>query len=200
MSNTLSFRSIADTMDAFDEEAKELTERRKEFWTGVREQMAARDVKALKDAIKLRRKRRADPDGEEAHDQRVLTILFEIETDGSRTARVRVAKDVPDHDPETGEIIEQNQPDGSRLGQESREGVQDWSIPVAPEATEIAPPQAAECSETAAPQSPSASDPLPVIPLAGGEGEAGQTILRGPASPPIIDEEEDIPDYLKRVA
>lgn len=80
---TISFREIADTVDGFDDEAEALNDTRKEFWAGVREQVSPHDVKALKEAIRIRRKRRKDPDATEAHDQRVSDILSEIDVDKS---------------------------------------------------------------------------------------------------------------------
>lgn len=77
---TPSFREIADRCDAFDEEVKAITDARKDFWGEVRDQLPARDVRALKAAIKARKRRRADMEGEEDHDQRTYEILAEIET------------------------------------------------------------------------------------------------------------------------
>lgn len=171
-------------MDAFDEEARQLTQRRKEFWAEAREQMAARDVKALKDAIKLRRKRLADPDGVQAHDDRVAEILAEIEAKKSRTARVRVAKDVPSHDLETGEITEP---------QESREDAAPHPLPS--EASEPSPSQTLTTAETAAP-TPTASDAsLPGHASIAGAGEAGDS---SPSASPTIAEDVELPAILDR--
>lgn len=109
---TISFREIADRCDAFDEEVAAITEARKEFWAEVRDQLPARDVKALKAAIKLRKRRRVDLDGEEDHDQRTAEILLEIEhgTDvaniDTRRRAARGSEDQPAHDPNTGEILD----------------------------------------------------------------------------------------------
>lgn len=100
------FREIADRCDDFDKEIADIQEARKKFWGGVRENIPARDVKALKDAIKARRKRKANLEVEEAHDQRVAEILAEIER-GTEVAlaHARRANDLPPHD-EDGVIIE----------------------------------------------------------------------------------------------
>jgi hypothetical protein len=76
---TLSFKAIADEIDIFDADVESINQARKEFWASVREELPARDVKALKAAIKARRKRKADKDGEEAYEARVAEILAEIE-------------------------------------------------------------------------------------------------------------------------
>jgi uncharacterized protein (UPF0335 family) len=112
----ISFREIADQCDAYDQEVADITEARKDFWSDVRDQLPARDVRALKAAIKARKRRRADLDGEEDHDQRTAEILLEIER-GTDVALTRGARaDLPPHD-EDGVIIEPSGPicDGSAV-------------------------------------------------------------------------------------
>lgn len=128
----ISFREIADAIDAFDKDVADINEGRKKFWGAIRDQIPARDVKALKDAIKARRKRRANLEEVEAYDARVAEILEEIEigTDlaniSTRTGAPRerhpsgatitpASLGVPAHDPSTGELIEDEAPRAERL-------------------------------------------------------------------------------------
>lgn len=138
---TVSFREIADQCDAFDKEVEDISNARKEFWAEVREVIPARDVKALKAAIKARRKRRADPEGEEALEQRTIEILRDIiddvgSDDGSSgtslATRARAPRETREviqgevgreftnettpHDPSTGELIEIEHVDAGDIG------------------------------------------------------------------------------------
>lgn len=98
----ISFREIADQCDAYDQEVEDISNARKEFWSEIREQIPARDVKALKEAIKARRKLRADPDGQRLFDERVAEILCEIggaisppETGTDVATRARAPREEP---------------------------------------------------------------------------------------------------------
>jgi hypothetical protein len=92
---TVSFREVADRCDAFDKEIEDVQEARKEFWAAVRDKLPARDVRALKAAIKARRKLRADPDGTRDHDERVDEILREISGEGERGTKIATRARAP---------------------------------------------------------------------------------------------------------
>lgn len=121
----ITFREIADTVDSFDDEAEELNNTRKEFWAEIREQVSPHDVKALKEAIRIRRKRRKDPSATEAHDQRVSDILSEISVDKSAqeeharapVSRASIVECAPPHDPITGELLSNAPPDPALDGE-----------------------------------------------------------------------------------
>jgi uncharacterized protein (UPF0335 family) len=126
------FLETATVIDGIDREIEDANERKKEIYADVKDEVSPEDFKALKEAIKLRRKRRVDKDGCERHDERVWAILNVLEaTEQPRTretppratvvaangivdeaaptrAHPHVAHEpeLPPHDPETGELIE----------------------------------------------------------------------------------------------
>jgi uncharacterized protein (UPF0335 family) len=126
------FLETATVIDGIDREIEEANERKKEIYADVKDEVSPEDFKALKEAIKLRRKRRIDKDACERHDERVWAILNMLEaTEQPRTretppratvvslnghpegtahtrAHPHVAheQELPEHDPETGELIE----------------------------------------------------------------------------------------------
>jgi uncharacterized protein (UPF0335 family) len=129
--NRQAFIETAAVIDAIDQEIADSNERKKEIYADLKEEIAAADFRALKEAIKLRRKRRADKDGCERHDERVWAILDILEATEQPSTRetppaataspgngipeetaptrapahVHEAEDLPPHDPETGELI-----------------------------------------------------------------------------------------------
>ena len=131
--NATLFRETARFIDAVDREVEDANERKKDYYADIKEQISPEDFKALKDAIRERRRKRRDPDGFERHSGRVWQIvsILEAETDpeAEKTAvgpvfgpangnnaeaaptRVyaRVAREEIHHDPETGEITERQQ-------------------------------------------------------------------------------------------
>ena len=131
--NATLFRETARFIDAVDREVEDANERKKDYYADIKEQISPEDFKALKDAIRERRRKRRDPDGFERHSGRVWQIvsILEEETDpeAEKTAvgpvfgpangnnaeaaptRVyaRVAREEIHHDPETGEITERQQ-------------------------------------------------------------------------------------------
>lgn len=126
---TVSFKTIADLSDAYDAETKKIGESRKEMWANARAHLSPVDVRALKDAIRLRRQRLKEGDAVvDAHDSRVFEILAEItptigharapsEADCVPAGRVTWLEGVgmvlaplgavPPHNPSTGELIEE---------------------------------------------------------------------------------------------
>ncbi len=132
------YLDTAELIDALDVEIADANDRKKELYADVKEQVSAADFRALKEAIKLRRKRRSDKDGCERHDERVWAILNVLEaTEQPETretppaatpspgngivvemaptragAHAHEAEELPPHDPETGELIE-TQPEAS---------------------------------------------------------------------------------------
>lgn len=204
MTNRMTFREIADVIDGFDEEARELNARRKEFWKEVREQVPLEDQRPLKDAIKLRYKRVVDRPSVEKHEARVAEILADIERK-PRAMPARVAKSVPvePHNPETGEIIEtgsvgprkaaDTKPDG-RLADKS-------SSPIQESREEDGCARSASSSEasgrppgTAAITSEPAASTVP-------DDAVGEPAPAALVSPPFSsDDEPELPACLRRVA
>ncbi len=70
---------IARVVDAIDQEITDANERKKELYAEVKEEISPETFRAWKEAIKLRRKRRADKDGCERHDEAVWRLLNLLE-------------------------------------------------------------------------------------------------------------------------
>lgn len=80
------FLETAAVIDGIDQEIEDANERKKDIYADVKDDLPPADFKALKEAIKLRRKRRADKDACERHDERVWAILNVLEaTEQPRT-------------------------------------------------------------------------------------------------------------------
>lgn len=69
----------ARVIDAIDQEITDSNERKKELYAEVKEEVPPETFKAWKDAIKLRRKRRADRDACERHDEAVWRLVNLLE-------------------------------------------------------------------------------------------------------------------------
>ena len=112
--NAALFREVAAFIDAVDQEVEDANERKKEYWADMRQRLTPSDVKALQGAIKIRRKRRKDPEKYDAIDWRtdeILNLISDSGTEFATHARPRepVLQDHiidPPHDPETGELTE----------------------------------------------------------------------------------------------
>jgi len=126
------FIETARVIDDLDAEIADANERKRDVYADVREQVSPADFAALKEAIKVWRKRRVDKDACERHDERVWAILNALEgpelpaepksqpaatpspaigipdeQSSHAGAQAQDAReDMPDHDPETGEVIE----------------------------------------------------------------------------------------------
>lgn len=128
--NRALFLDTANVIDAIDQEIADANARKKEIYADIKDELTVADFRALKEAIKLRRKRRADKDACEAHEERVWAILNVLEATEQRPtqetppaataspangtvaepaptrAGAHVHEALPAHDPETGEIYE----------------------------------------------------------------------------------------------
>lgn len=107
------FREVARFIDEVDQEVADCNERKKDFWQDMRQRMAPSDVRALQGAIRIRRKRRKDPDAFDALDWRTDEILQLITEEnpeiGHAHERTREAIPYP-HDLNTGELTEPPEP------------------------------------------------------------------------------------------
>jgi hypothetical protein len=120
-----SLREAARFILACDQEVKDVNDRKKEFFAELRDDLTDKDISALKDAIKVHRKRLKDKDAAEAHDERVWEVLSIIEgsevpkSEGTaprarKTALAGIVEEMaptrdardPPHDAETGELTE----------------------------------------------------------------------------------------------
>jgi hypothetical protein len=108
-------KSLADTIDAYDEQSKEINDGKRETFESYRIQLAnsgwskdaiKSEVEAVKAAIRRRRLMLKDAAAVEEKDALVEEVLAEITGHAPRATRVATDVPVPEHDAETGEIIE----------------------------------------------------------------------------------------------
>lgn len=117
-SRAAALREAAKFILACDQEVADVNERKREFFKDLRSDIPDDDIKALKDAIKIHRRRLREEDVE-AHDCRVWEVLGIIEGENGQTTQETVTAATATH---SRAIPENSAP--TRARRASREAVQ----------------------------------------------------------------------------